>query len=124
MATILIVEDDPLMNRFLCRAAEEAGHRVISTANGREAVAAVGDTDLDLIVLDLVMPEMDGLETLNLIREARGAFKILAISGGGRVGAEDYLRVARILGADRTMAKPFSAPDFIREVSELLAGPA
>ncbi len=123
MATILIVEDDPLMNGFLCRAAEQAGHRVISTVNGREAIAVVGDQDLDLIVLDLVMPEVDGIETLRTIREARGAFKILAISGGGRVGAENYLVVARMLGADRTLAKPFSAPDFLREVDELLTGP-
>lgn len=123
MAILLIVDDNPDMNSILRRAAEQAGHEVISATDGREAVNAVMGRDIDLVVLDLVMPGMDGLEALNLLREAKSTFKVLAISGGGRVGAEDYLRIARILGADRTLAKPFTANQFLAEVADLLAAP-
>lgn len=121
MATLLIVDDNPDMTTILSRAAELAGHRVITAADGSEAIGVVMREEVDLIVLDLVMPVMDGLEALGVLRDAKSGFKILAMSGGGRVGAEDYLRIARILGADRSLAKPFTTQEFLRTVDELLA---
>jgi len=120
MANLLIVEDSQELARFLERAAELGGHRVVLAGNGREALDRFAEGGIDLMVLDLVMPEMDGLEALDRLRKMNPSCPVLAISGGGRVGAEDYLRIAAELGAERTLAKPFTAQQFLSEVDALL----
>ena len=74
----------------------------------------------DLIITDLIMPEKEGIETITELRRDFPDVKIIAISGGGRIAPEVYLRMARSLGALRTFAKPIERKEIIETVQELL----
>ena len=121
--TILVVDDDAQV-RKLCRLTlEESGYLVSEATNGKNALAAIEQTDFDLIVLDLAMPDMDGFEFLKTVRVKSPKLKIVVISGflGGTM-----LAAAKLFGAAATLAKPFSPDSLILVVSEVLAkkGPA
>jgi CheY-like chemotaxis protein len=121
--TILVVDDDrPIRN--LCRLTlEESGYLVSEATNGKNALAAIEETEFDLIVLDLSMPDTDGFEFLKGVRAKSPKPKILVISGflGGTM-----LAAAKLFGAAATLAKPFSPDSLLLVVSEVLAskGPA
>jgi DNA-binding response OmpR family regulator len=74
------------------------------------------------VITDLVMPDKEGLETIMELRRKHPAVKIIAMSGGGRINARDFLRVAKVLGADRTFTKPFLSQELIAAIDDLLPG--
>jgi len=120
MARILLIEDNaPLlaMERAVLTA---AGHEVVPATNGKEALLIFADASFDLVVTDVVMPEKDGLETISHLRRKYPTLKIIAVSGGGRVEAGDYLVMARKLGAAQTLAKPFTGEQLIKAVDKVL----
>ena len=96
----------------------DRGHRVTEAGNGREAVKAFQAGRIDLVVLDMVMPEMDGVESLAALRRIDPRARVLAVSGGGSVDPLIYLDVARAMGATHTLAKPFEAEDFLGAVKQ------
>ena len=115
--TILVVDDDAQV-RTLCRLAlEESGHLVTEATNGKNALAAIEETDFDLIVLDLAMPDIDGFEFLKAVRAKSPKLKIVVISGflGGTM-----LRAAKLFGAAATLAKPFSPDSLLLVVDGVL----
>jgi len=101
---------------------ERAGHTVESTGSGREAIDRYQSGEVDLLVTDLIMPEMDGLEIIQEVRRKDPGARILAISGGGRVQAEEYLSVARKFGAVEVLPKPFASQDLKAAVDRALGG--
>ena len=105
---ILLVDDDDLSRGTIHQMLERAGHRVVSTPNGSEALDLFRADRPDLVITDLIMPDTDGLELIQELRKADTQVRILAISGGGRVNANEYLTVARKFGAAGILAKPFS----------------
>lgn len=105
---ILLVDDDDLSRGTIHQMLERAGHRVVSTQNGAEALDLFRADRPDLVITDLIMPDTDGLELIQELRKADTLVRILAISGGGRVNANEYLTVARKFGAAGILAKPFS----------------
>jgi DNA-binding NtrC family response regulator len=120
MATILIVDDETGVRSLLRRILEEEGHQVIEAGNGRKAVELYRLIPTDLVILDILMPIEDGMETTwQLNREFPGV-KIIAMTGGQ--GEENFLDAAKILGAHRTIAKPFEVEDLLHAVREELAG--
>jgi len=123
MPNILLVDDDSLVRDSLAIALEEAGHRVVAAANGDEGLKALAAEAFDLIVLDMLMPEREGIETIRDLRKFNKVIPVLAISGGDKTGWSDFLRMASALGANDTLAKPFTASELIRRVERLLAGP-
>jgi DNA-binding NtrC family response regulator len=115
--TILVVDDDTQV-RTLCRLAlEESGYSVTEAINGKNALAAIEETDFALIVLDLSMPDMDGFEFLKTVRVKSPKLKILVISGflGGTM-----LTAAALFGASATLAKPFSPDSLLLVVDGVL----
>ncbi len=84
------------------------GYEVREACNGKEAIKLFDDSAPDVVLTDLIMPEKEGLETIAEIRQSHPHVKIIAMSGGGRVSAVDHLRVAKAMGADQILAKPFS----------------
>lgn len=115
--TILIVDDDPQIRR-LCRITlEEDGYVVKEANNGKEALAAIKETSVDLILLDLSMPDMDGFEFVKAIRSGLPEPTIITMSGfmGGAL-----LPAARVLGGTSTLAKPFSPESLLSVVHKLL----
>ena len=104
MATILVIDDQEPIRSLLRRALEGAGHEVLEASNGRLGLELYRERSADLIITDIVMPEMDGLEMISeLIRNFRNV-KVIAMSGGP--GSEEPLNVARLLGARQTFQKP------------------
>ena len=119
MARVLVVDDESQMRELLCQALEGRGHTVDQAADGREALRRFAQQQPDLVITDLVMPEMEGIETIQALRRKCPAIPIIAISGGGRVEPENYLAIAGQIGADRTFAKPFRLEEILTAVQEL-----
>ena len=116
--TILVVDDDSQM-RGLCRAAlEQAGYFVMEAGDGKQALAETQEAAVDLILLDLCMPDMDGLEFLETVRVESPGLKIVTMSGfmGGVL-----LPAAKHLGGTAALIKPFSPDSLVSLVGELLA---
>ena len=106
MATILIIDDEEMMRVLIRSALRAAGHEVVEAANGREGLALYRHKPTDLVITDIAMPELNGLDMmLELTRYFLDA-KVIAISGGE--GEKNVLDVAKLLGARRTIQKPFS----------------
>ena len=105
---VLLVDDDDLGRKTIHQMLERAGHTVTSTGGGAEALELFQEDRPDLVMTDLIMPDTDGLELIQALRKLDRQVKILAISGGGRVDATEYLAVARKFGAVGILTKPFS----------------
>ncbi len=114
---VLIADDDDAVRAFLGGILSSAGYRVFQASNGKQAMERLKRERIDLLITDLVMPEQEGIETVQTLHRERPDLKIIAISGafGG-----SFLRTARVLGAHATLAKPVSADDLLRTVRELL----
>jgi DNA-binding response OmpR family regulator len=117
---ILVIDDDEQMRVLLDQAMQWAGFEVVTAENGRQGQQLFEEQPADLIITDLIMPEQEGLETIRILKQGYPTVKIIAISGGGRIGPEAYLPAAMELGADRIFAKPFDVKELISAVHELL----
>ena len=120
MARILVIDDDPQVRDMLRQFLEWAGYEVRVAPEGSAGLKLHRAQPVDLIITDIVMPGKEGLET---ILEFRGQFptvRIIAISGGGKLGPHDYLNTARVIGAQRTFAKPFDLRELLAAVREIL----
>jgi two-component system cell cycle response regulator CpdR len=120
MPRILIIEDDVYLRRMLTRLLERENFTVLEANNGLEANTILDHTEPNLVITDIIMPEQDGIGTINYIRKNLPGTKIIAISGGGRMIREDYLKIARMLGAEYTFKKPFSNRELVNKVRELI----
>jgi CheY-like chemotaxis protein len=121
MARILVIDDDDLIRLALRTFLKGAGHDVMEAAEGAEGIELHTAAPFDLVISDLFMPGKEGIETIVELRRDYPDLKIIAISSGGRAAATGLLDVAKGLGADRTVRKPFSAEDILAEVDALLA---
>ncbi|HEY0104358.1 MAG TPA: response regulator [Brevundimonas sp.] len=124
MASIVIVDDDPTVRLIATEMLRDCDHAIVEACDGDEALKLVRSMHIDLVVLDMLMPNKDGLETIIEIRNLRPSIRILAISSGGRTGADLLLRTAMAFGADATLAKPLRVDTFAGSVDRLLSIPA
>ena len=120
MAEILLVDDNSEVRSVLSRLLIHFGHLVTPADSGKAGLQLTQVRHFELIITDIVMPEGDGLETIPAWRRQLPQVKILAISGGGYQSATDYLKMGRQLGADLTLAKPFSAEQLKAALDTLL----
>ncbi|MCP4570850.1 MAG: response regulator [bacterium] len=120
MPRILVVDDDPQVRSLLGKILEREDYDVTTAADGQEAVTAYQSEPFDLVITDLVMPEKEGIETFNELRSFDPEVKVVAISGGGRIGAQDYLSWARACGVAHTFAKPIDREELLAVVRELV----
>lgn len=122
---LLFAEDDELLRETILADLEDAGYAVTAAANGAEALQALDQNRFDLLVTDIMMPVMDGLELILAVRGRKLDLRILAISGGGagRLDSSSYgtdvLRVAERFGADAVLAKPFLPSQLIAAIEKL-----
>src|ERR1700687_3029083 len=108
MASILLVDDDEQFRNMLSETLKGAGYQVLEARDGAEGLKFYREHGTDLIITDLIMPEKEGLELIQEFRCNDPEVKIIAMSGGGRHGPYDYLKMAKTFGARLVMAKPFS----------------
>ena len=120
MATILIADDDPIVREFAGEMLRSTGHAAVMAEDGLEVLGLLNALPVDLLVTDMLMPNMDGIEVIMEARTAYPSLKIIAISGGGSVGADYILHTARMLGADVTLKKPLRLETFIEAIDDLL----
>ncbi len=120
MKSILVVDDDPGIRLILRRYLEREGYSVEEAREGVEALALAEASLYDLVITDLIMPGKEGLETIKELLALHPALKIIAVSGGGVLGSNSCLNLARRFGAARTFSKPFDVDELLEAVNELI----
>ena len=120
MANILVIDDEKLARFTLRKILEQAVHKVIEAANGTEGIKSFQTQPCDLIITDIIMPDMEGIETIVEFKRQSPQTPIIAMSGGGRTRNLDFLKLAQQRGADQIIAKPFTPDELLSVVSGLL----
>ncbi len=120
MASVLIIDDDNAIRAILRRILEEAGHTVLDAKDGKEALGVYAGDPTDLVITDIYMPKMDGIEFLMPVCEAFPEARIIALSGGGYMGKEEVLAAASRLGAVGVLEKPYTVEECLEKVEEVL----
>ena len=123
MAKILIIDDDQMVSATIELLLLKAGHTVTLAGNGNLGVASFKSAPADLIITDIIMPEKEGIETIQEIRALSPKVPIIAISGGGRTKNYDFLRMANKLGANEVLKKPFANDELLTLVNKCLTTP-
>jgi CheY-like chemotaxis protein len=119
MLRILVVDDDDAFRKMMCQTLTEMGYEVMEARNGKEAVQVYELCPADVVLTDLIMPDTDGIETIREFKRIHSGVKIIAMSGGGWVGTRNYLKAAKLLGADETLTKPFAKEDVAAMIERL-----
>jgi len=122
MANILVMDDEEPIRSMVRQMLERSGHTVRDAADGAEGVALFRASRPDLVITDILMPNMGGLVAIKEIRQLDPGAKILAISGGGKDGKLNFLSTARTFEGLQTLRKPFTRSQLLTAVNELLAG--
>lgn len=122
MKKVLIIEDNRELGAILGAALEMHGFHVRVAENGRAAIGEQRRAPADVVVSDILMPDMDGIETIHELRKEFPGLPIVAMSGGPSSRRMDYLPVARELGAAACLKKPFDLLEFIATVRDLAGG--
>ena len=120
MARILIIEDDAQVRVILRKILERAGYEVEPAPDGKAGIESYRERRADLVITDIIMPEKEGLETIMELRLEFPDVKIVAMSGGGAIGPEYYLKTAKALGALRTLRKPIERDDLLKAVRDVI----
>ncbi len=121
MAHILVIEDDVQFLLMLVKMLEQDGHNVITAGDGLEALAMLSTRCPDLIITDILMPKLDGVETIMQLSQQGNLVPIIAMSGGRRsITAEFNLESAKLLGVRAALSKPFLRSDLRNAIDEAL----
>jgi two-component system, cell cycle response regulator CpdR len=118
MARIILAEDDSSLRRFLARAIEKAGHEVIAVSDGAKALPLVEAGEFDLLLTDIVMPEMDGIELAQRAQKVRPDVKVMFITGFAAVAMHEKLSAP---ASAKLLSKPFHLNDLVAQIEQLLA---
>lgn len=121
MARIMIIDDDAQFRKMLKQTLVKVGHSVTEADNGTEGIRSFSKEAADLVITDIIMPNKEGIETIMEIRQIAPSVKIIAVSGGGRIGSSSYLELAQKLGAEKTFSKPIDRKAFVEAIEEILA---
>ena len=119
---ILVIDDDEVIRSLLRDLLERDGYVVMEAENGKIGLKLLCEKSPDLVITDIIMPEKEGIEVIRELRRDFPDVKIIAISGGGTIGPETYLQMAKGMGAHRVFEKPFKVEEMLEAVRELLDG--
>ena len=119
-AKLLVVDDERQIRHMFRYLLEKEGYEVAEASDGEAALDLIRENHYDLIIMDLIMPKREGIETLVKLRKEYKDMKIIAISGGGKMGPENYLLLAERCGASYTFTKPIDNNELLEKISELL----
>ncbi|MDZ8118725.1 response regulator [Pontiella agarivorans] len=122
MAKIIVIDDDKTIQTVFEQFLIRKGHDVLVADDGRKGMQVIEEAEPDLVITDIMMPEMDGLEILLKIRQSRQDLPIIAISGGMRDLPINFLRQAKLFGAQEVFEKPVPLDVLGEAVDKALAG--
>ena len=122
-SSILIIDDDAAVSRTLSLILARAGYQVSTAASGRKGLELLAADGFDLVLTDIIMPELDGIEAIRRIRDEHPRLRVVAMSGGGQIDKADFLHMAEVLGADGVIAKPVRAEKLLEVVGSALKAP-
>jgi len=117
MANILITDDEDIVRYALRAILERSGHTVFEAHDGEDALGILADHAIDTAIVDMIMPNKEGVETTIEIRRKYPAVKVVAISGGGRSHNFDFLKYAQQFGAHAILRKPFTDEQLLESIS-------
>ena len=121
-ATILLVDDEELLREGVQEMLELGGYAVITANNGQEAMASLANPAIDLVITDLVMPKMDGVDFVEQLRKVRPDVPVLVVSGSSRnIMARYGIDTIQVPGADASLSNPFKGLDLMSQIKTLLA---
>lgn len=113
MIRIMVVDDDEAFRQTVCELLAEGDFEILSAESGTQLFTVLKKQSVDIVLTDIVMPDEDGLEIVRKIKKMNPAPKIVAMSGGGRIAATDYLEIARLMGVSATIQKPFKQQELV-----------
>lgn len=120
--TILLVEDEELLRAGVQEVLEIQGYKVITAPDGEQALAFLAAQTIDLIITDLVMPKMDGVDFVKQLRKIKPDLPVIVVSGSTRNIMQRYgIDSIQVPGANASLPKPFKSVDLIEQVRQLLA---
>jgi DNA-binding response OmpR family regulator len=120
MVRVLIVDDDPNVRSALRQKLEDMGHRVRDTSNGRNALLIADRQQPDIAIVDILMPEMDGIEIIKEFKRKHYRFPIIAMPAHGTAKSTWYGHIAKMFGADDVLEKPFTPKEVETIVNRLI----
>lgn len=119
MAKILLIDDEPMVRASVSAALIASGHEVTLAQNGLEGLELFSQDDFNLVITDIIMDEVEGIETIIELKKKRPDQKIIAISGGGKLGAKTHLDLALKFGAEKILEKPFRLAELFSAINDL-----
>lgn len=120
MARVLIIDDNTEFCAILQTHLETAGHAVATASRARTGLEMLEQQSFDLLLTDILMPEVDGIEVLRIVKRRWPGLPVIAVSGGGQIAARDLLEMVDHLGADRVLQKPVRREDLLAAIDTLL----
>ena len=124
MALVLVIDDEAGIRDLVREVLEEAGHAVLEAEDGRAGLSIFRAARPDVAIVDLFMPEKEGIETIGAMRAASPEMTIVAISGGGRFGVTEVLDGVTALGATMALQKPFRPERLLSALEQAMTGVA
>jgi PAS domain S-box-containing protein len=118
---VLVIDDEAPLRGAIKRVLEQAGYDVVEAADGAAGLRLYREQGADLVIVDIFMPERDGLEFIRALRTEPRQAKVLAMSGGDPTGHLEMLKVAEVFGASRTLSKPVALEELLATVRDLLS---
>jgi len=122
VASILVIDDQEPIRRIVRRALENERHAVLDASDGELGMQILERETVDVVITDIFMPELDGIQTLREIRKRFPAVRVIAMSGGDSTGLLDLRKDAELLGAVKSLQKPFTAREIVDVVRAVLGG--
>jgi CheY-like chemotaxis protein len=116
---ILIIDDDELYRAIICKALRAEGYETFVSPDGQSAMNSYKDLKFDLVITDIFMPEKDGIEVIEEIKEVHPHMKVVAISGNAAAGHGTFLELAQTCGADAVLEKPFTPEQLLEKIQAL-----
>jgi DNA-binding response OmpR family regulator len=118
---ILLIDDDLVVRTAMVQFLADLGYQVVVADDGERGLRLFRSEKPDLVITDIIMPEKEGIQTIVEMRREQPSTKIIAVSGGGRIGNADFLKVARSMGANDVIAKPVDPDDFAARIKRCLS---
>jgi CheY-like chemotaxis protein len=120
MPVLLVIDDDDAIRSLIASYFTANDYTVIEAADGRSALQKFAKADVDVVITDLIMPDMEGIETIRELHKLKPCIKIIALSGGGSMSPSGYLNIASKMGAQYSFSKPVSLEVLKNAVEKLL----